>query len=203
MVIGHQAFPLWQTYILDDSFRTIWHWDFYLITVVNMFAPMLGCGGLVRTAPRKLVRLMMLSAIPYLSLMVISSVAVLNYLVTKKAAFLVTADQTDLSSIYISLKGHVNWIEALDQAHPLVHFFEFATGIVLSIVCLRTLNIALFSFCLCLIMGPLLVRYGWECSFVRLCRYVPFALILFSMGLLGTNLLGAQGVFWPFLSFHF
>ncbi len=204
--LGGFEISLWNAYALKHSFDVIWTWDFYGITLLNMFAPMLGCAQLAASKPVKLIRLLFLSTVPYLSLMVVCTLGILTYLLTRRAAFLVTGDATDAGWLYGYLpedQSRFSWADRLNSGHPLTHLIELSTGVILSILCLKTLNLALFGFAISLVLGYFLLKSGWDQPALRSLLFVPFGLIVGSMASLGMNLLGSQGVLLVFFIFHF
>lgn len=202
--LGSVNLTLWKAHLLKENFNSLWTWDFYLLTLLNMFAPILGCANLVITSPRRLVRLLFLSSVPYLSLMVVCFFGVLTYLITRRASFLVTADQDDSANLYTSSseRPRMAFVESLNSGHWLVHAVELASGAAFSIFSIWNLNIVFFGFSLSLLMGSVLVKSCWN-KRVKFAVSFPFVLIMAGMGLLGGNLLSAQGVFCPLLLFHF
>ncbi len=47
-----------------------------------------------------------------------------------------------------------------------------------SIICLKTLNIALFSFSVSLVLGHFVLKYGWDNKILKPLMYLPFGMIL-------------------------
>jgi hypothetical protein len=93
-------------------------------------------------------------------------------------------------------------VDSINSGHWLVHATELVLGVALAVFCLRQLNVPLFGFSLCLLMGSVLVRSGWNTG-IRLAVSFPFVLIMGGMGLLGANLFTAQGALFPLMLFHF
>lgn len=206
LAIGGTDIKLWDVYIMGENFNAIWTWDFYTITLLNMLAPILGTMRFVISKPLKLIRLFFLSAVPYLSLMVVSTIGIFTYLLTRKAGWSVTGDTSAEEGIYsYNMKRHGRhiWAEKLNSTHRSVHVIELTLGLFLSFICLKTLNLALFSFSISLVLGYLVLKYGWDNKILKPLMYVPFGLILSAMGFLGLNLIGIQGVFFLFFIFHF
>jgi len=161
--IGATNVTVWKAHLLRESFQPLWSWDFYLITLINMFAPVLGCAGLILSV--------------------------------------VTGDAYDSGTSDVD-GPHLTFMDRVNAGHWLVQAIELLPGAGLSFYCLLNLNVALFGFALSLLMGSVLVRSGWSKG-IKLAVSFPFALIVGGMGLLGANLLAAQGVLLPLLIFHF
>ena len=171
-----------------------------------MFAPILGTIRFIISKPLKLIRLFFLSAVPYLSLMVVCTIGIFTYLLTRKAGWSVTGDTSEEEGIYsynLERQSRYTWAERLNSTHRAVHVMELSLGLLLSIICLKTLNLALFSFSISLVLGYFILKYGWDNKILKPLMYLPFGMILFAMGFLGLNLVGVQGVFLMFFVFHF
>lgn len=177
--------------IMKGNFGALWEWDFYLLTLAMMFAPVLGCIRLVFSHPIKLIRLLFLSAVPYLSLMIVCAAGILNYIATGKAAFPVTGDKKE------------NTPPGFHCNHRAIYIIELTVGLFFSYLCIKTLNLSLLAFSLSLMLGYFLNRYGWDNKWLKVVLYGPFALVLISVVLTGANLMGVQGVFLLFFGLHF
>ncbi|OGW12631.1 MAG: hypothetical protein A3G93_13330 [Nitrospinae bacterium RIFCSPLOWO2_12_FULL_45_22] len=171
-----------------------------------MFAPVLGCFHLILSHPIKVIRLLFLSTVPYLSLMVVCVTGVLSYILTGKAAFLVTGEKGGGDTFYNYAEGSggkTSWLERLNFEHGSVRITELILGVFLTYICLRTFNLALLAFSLSLVLGYFLFICEWENKILTPLVYLPFLLIVFGIGLLGFNLMGAQGIFLLFFPIHF
>ena len=171
-----------------------------------MFAPVLGCTKLILSYPIKVIRLLFLSTVPYLSLMVVCVIGILTYILTGKAAFLVTGDKGGDTALYDnSGEGGEkrSWLEGLNYKHRLVRIIELILGLLFTYVCLRTFNLCILAFSLSLVLGYFIYNYGWENKILSYLIYLPFLFIVSSMVLLGSNLMGMQGIFLFFFAIHF
>lgn len=200
-----QQLNIGSAYLLKESFNSIWNWDFYVITLLMIFAPVLGCFKLILSHPIKIIRLLFLSTVPFLSTMVICVIGILTYLLTGKAAFLVTGNKNEESAIYNYQNPYkkASWLERLDYSHKAVHILELLLGVVFIYLCARTFNLALLAFSLSLTLGYFLNKHGWENKLLKPLFYLPFGLIIFSMVFLGLNLISVQGLFIFFFPIHF
>ena len=189
----------------NGHFRSLWTWDFCVITVVSTFAPVIGSVVLLAKYPLRGIKMLLLSAVPYLSLLVLSAVATLAYLVSRKAVFLVTGDRGGLNP--------QNFPQGFSPDSPLAtrlgaedrttRVIEYLLGAVLIVACVLSINLTLLAFALSILLGPLLSRANWESTLLRPFLYVPCALIGAGLVLAGTNLLPAQGSFMCLFPFHF
>jgi cellulose synthase/poly-beta-1,6-N-acetylglucosamine synthase-like glycosyltransferase len=197
---------LWTTYPLSEGFHSIWTWDFYTVTILMMFAPILGC---IRTAvshPWKTIRLLFLSCVPYLSLMIVSTVGILTFLLNRKVEWAVTGDKqgtlvTDDSAR--RSKSLISWISSLNSTHRVIFGAELLLGLFFTYGCLRTLNFGLLTFSLPLLLGPFVYKYGWDNKVLSYMAPLPFFILVVAMSMLGFNLWGLQGVFMFIFPVHF
>ena len=193
-------------YFLKESFNFIWNWDFYIVTLLMIFAPVLGCFKLILSHPIKVIRLLFLSTVPYLSLMLVCVIGILNYILTGKAAFLVTGDKGGEASLYSYSdrdREKSSWLEGLNYKHRIVRITELIFGLSFTYLCIRTFNLSLLAFSLSLVLGYFIYNYGWENKILSRLVYLPFLFIVSAMVFLGFNLLGVQGIFLFFFPIHF
>ncbi|MCB0643078.1 MAG: glycosyltransferase [Phaeodactylibacter sp.] len=200
------------TYTLAAGFQTIYSWDFYLITLMTFFAPVLCFIVALAAKPLKLFRFLTHSTALYAALSPLSSIGVITYMISGKAIFLVTGDtkQAKASTAAASSgKAVTNWRDQVRQflhkSHPdhrVVQGFEIATAVIFGIMCLITFQISFLGLCLAFLLLPLMHHAGWQHPLVRFAVYVPFALILLGVGLSFLSMAGMQSVFFGY-GFHF
>jgi cellulose synthase/poly-beta-1,6-N-acetylglucosamine synthase-like glycosyltransferase len=204
-VLGSEV-HLWTTYPLSEGFHSIWTWDFYAVTILMMFAPVLGCLRIAVSQPWKTLRLLSLSCVAYLSLMVVSAVGVLTFFLTRKAEWAVTGDRSGAPVADGYAEGSeagVSWLDGLNSTHGLVFGIELLLGLLFTYGCLRTLNLGLLAFSLPLLLGPFVYKYGWDNKALAFLAPFPFLVLVIAMGTLGLNLWGLQGAFLFFFPVHF
>ena len=200
---------IWPIYVLPEGFSTIYTWDFFAITMMTFFAPVL-CFivGFIRT-PFKLIKFISHSTAMYAALGPLSSIGVLAYLISGKAIFLVTGDKNQqsikgaASNISGSLAG--GWKKFLNRSHPdtfPVQIIEISIGLLFALACVLMFQISFFGLCLAFMFMPLLHRIGWEYKMMRTLAHLPFIFILIGILLAGANLFGMQTVFFGY-GFHF
>lgn len=184
---------------------SLWSRDFYWMTVACTVAPVLGAIGTAWQWPVRGGRMLLLSAVPYLSLMVVATGAVLAYLVSKRAVFLVTGDRWGAESHnwprgFSPSAGVPERIGSEDRSTQLV---EIAAGLLLSWMCLVTANLTLLGLALGMGLGPVLLRTRWEARWLRPFLYLPFAMVWVGL-ILGTPMaLAGQGAYASVFIFHF
>jgi hypothetical protein len=79
---------------------------------------------------------------------------------------------------------------------------EILLGAALSAALLLTLNTALMVYALSILLGPVLLKARWENGVLAAVLPLPYLLLIGSMGALGANLWGMQGIFYMFFPFH-
>lgn len=204
------AFPV---YALSEGFESIYTLDFFLITLMTFFAPVL-CFivGLIRT-PKKLLHFISHSTAVYAALGPLSSLGVITYLISGKAVFLVTGDK-DQTGTNIEELGHSNtfstklkysWKQLLEKSHPdnkIIQGLEITIGVVFAIACIKMFQISFLGLCLAFIFMPLFHKIGWESKFTRAMAHLPFFFILLGVCLATVSLFGLQTIFFGY-GFHF
>jgi len=197
---------------LDPDFQVIYGWDFYLITLMTFFAPVLSFIVALAGQPRKLFRFLSHSTAMYAALTPLSSIGVLAYFVSGKAFFLVTGDQQQAEHTAVREKSEgwfggirSGWQQFLAKSHPdtrLVQGFEILTGLGFGIASLVMFQISFMGLCLAFLLLPLMHHMKWENRIVRGLVYVPFALIMLGVLLSGFSVFGMKSVFFGY-GFHF
>lgn len=193
---------------LDPGFGIIFSWDFFLITLLTFFGPVLCFILALAPKPRQLFRFLSHSTALYAALSPLSSLGVVAYFFSGEATFLVTGDKKQSGDQAASAKrpGFRAQLQQLVQkSHPdqrLVQGFEIGTGVFFGILCLLTFQISFFGLCLAFIMLPVMHHLGWESKLVRAMVYLPFVLILIGLGVAGMSMVGMQAVFFGY-GFHF
>jgi cellulose synthase/poly-beta-1,6-N-acetylglucosamine synthase-like glycosyltransferase len=209
-VIGGAEFLL-PIMTLDPDFQVIYGWDFYLITLMTFFAPVLSFVVALATQPGKLFRFLSHSTAMYAALTPLSSIGVLAYFISGKAFFLVTGDQKQTEHLsqaksegwFAGIRS--GWQQFLAKSHPdtrLVQGFEIATGLLFGIASLVMFQISFMGLCLAFLLLPLMHHLKWENRLVRGLVYVPFALIMLGVLLSGFSVFGMKAVFFGY-GFHF
>lgn len=199
-------------YALSAGFESIYTIDFFIITLMTFFAPVL-CFiiGLAKT-PLKLMKFISHSTAVYAALGPLSSLGVITYLISGKAIFLVTGDKNQSGSKQITEKAsrnplsfHKSWRKFIERSHPdsiFVQLIEVLIGIVFAIACVKMFQISFLGLCLAFILMPVLHRIGWESSLTRTLAHLPFFFIILGVCLATVSLFGLQTVFFGY-GFHF
>jgi hypothetical protein len=197
--------------VLDDQFGTIYSADFFVITMLTFFAPVLCFILAMAHKPRKLFRFLSHSTALYAALGPLSSIGVITYMISGKAIFLVTGDtkqkEHNPKSGSLGFLGRLRteWQKFITKSHPdtfLVQGFEILTGIIFAVVCVYMFQVSFFGLCLAFVLLPVMHYLGWNHKVVKPLIYVPFVLILIGVGLATMSLIGMQSVFFGY-GFHF
>lgn len=196
---------------LDTRFQVIYGWDFYLITLLTFFAPVLSFMVAMAGQPLRLFRFLSHSTALYAALTPLSSIGVLAYMISGKAVFLVTGDQkqsdhTDKAPSEISLQNlRGAWRQFLAKSHPdtrLVQGFEILVGLAFGVASLMMFQISFLGLCLAFVLLPLMHHMKWDNRLVKSLVYVPFVLIMLGVLLSGFSVFGMKAVFFGY-GFHF
>lgn len=198
-------------FALHDGFEAIYTIDFFTITLMTFFAPVLCFVVAMYQKPMKLFRFISHSTAVYAALGVLSSIGVLSFLISRKAIFLVTGDVNQnghasvpkTTGILMVIKQH--WRQFIDKSHPdsyLVQGTEIFFGLLFAIVCIAMFQISFFGLCLAFILLPMLHHFGWKHKYLRALVHLPFLFIMLGIFLSGLNLFGIQAVFFGY-GFHF
>ncbi|MEI2750534.1 MAG: glycosyltransferase family 2 protein [Ferruginibacter sp.] len=196
---------------LDTRFSMINTPDFYAITILTFFAPVLCFIMAMRKTPVRLFRFLAHSTALYAALSILSAVGVITYLISGKAIFLVTGDknqsgkQSMLPNASIIMQFKNGYQQFIQKSHPdsfTVQALEIIVGIVFLIAGLKMMQISFFGLCLGFLMLPVLHHTGWERRWMRPLVYLPFVFILGGVLLSSLSIMGMQSVFFGY-GFHF
>lgn len=201
VTFGDSTYNIMPAYFLEPRFRSIWTWDFYIITLIGMFSPIFCYFRRICAQPRRIIRLLFKSAVPYIALIHVTIISILRYLLTRKAVFISTGDKRTETSLARQGKGF-HGIQ-VDANHRWVFHAEWISGAALTYLSLMTMNFALLTISAALMLSPLIARLGWENRFVSIATYIPLFFVLLAFGSTGLGFLGIQGFSIYFLAFHF
>ena len=194
-------YELIPAYHLEPIFRDLFTLDFYIITLIGMFAPIFPYVGAAFVRPRQVFGLLFKSTIPYISLISVSTCALVLYLLTRKAVFVVTGDKTSILQMEHSKAS--GFLDRLNANHPLVMGMEFGLGLILTYLAVMTMNFALLGISICLLLSYVVFHVGWENRLLRKVMFLPLSLVLLVFLSMGFDIVGLQGVSLFFLAVHF
>lgn len=196
---------------LDKGFSLIYSWDFFLITILTFFSPVLCFIIAMRKTPLKLIRFLSFSTALYAALSILSSIGVIAYILSGKAIFLVTGDKKQQAEKYYGLRKNFfasikdKYRQLINKSHPdsyIVQTLEVALGIIFLIAGIKTMQISFFGLCFAFMLLPVLHHYGWDKWVSRVLVHLPFLLILLGVLISGLSIFGMQSVFFGY-GFHF
>ncbi|MFH1653465.1 MAG: glycosyltransferase family 2 protein [Pseudomonadota bacterium] len=174
-----KTLKLWPVWMMDPRFGITWSWDFLVVTLISMFSPVFGFMlQMLPFRPKKFLGFMAKSTAAYVSLMVATFMATVDYLIHGKALFLVTGD----SSLK---KNGVNF----------AMLFELIFASILVLVGILTVNIGLLAVAMAFLLGPLIYKFGWEKKWLRPILYVPLILMIMMFAMVAYSMVNVQGVF--------
>ncbi len=191
------------TLAMPLEMNILYTWDFFAITVLTLFAPIL-CFIIEHwRTPVKLFRFLAHSTALYAALNPLTALCVLGYMLTGKARFLVTGDKSDVEQVAKTPgRGLYKFFcETLPDSRG-VRSFEITAGLLFLAVSVVTFQIAFFGLAIGFILHPLLGRGSWSNGWLRRTGFAPFTLILLSVALGGSSFFAVQPMLFGF-GFHF
>jgi cellulose synthase/poly-beta-1,6-N-acetylglucosamine synthase-like glycosyltransferase len=202
------VFPITE---LHTNFSLIYKWDFFLITILTFFSPVLCFIIAMRKTPLKLIRFLSFSTALYAALSILSSIGVIAYILSGKAIFLVTGDKKQQVEKYSDKRKNIfsllknKYRQLINKSHPdswAVQFLEISLGLIFLVAGIKTMQIPFFGLCLAFILLPLLHYYGWDKKISRVLVHLPFLLIILGVLFTSLSFFGMQSVFFGY-GFHF
>jgi cellulose synthase/poly-beta-1,6-N-acetylglucosamine synthase-like glycosyltransferase len=194
---------------LEKGFEVIFHADFYLITLLTFFAPVLCFIIGLAHKPLQLFRFLCHSTSLYAALGPLSAVGIFTFLFSRKAVFLVTGDKQKSSSqkttSSFSKRMRRSWKDLMNKSHPdhlAIQGFEVLVGLSLAVLCVYLFQISFLGLCLAFIFLPLMHHLGWKHPVMRVAVFLPFILILSGLSLGAMSAFGVATVFFGY-GFHF
>ena len=181
------------------AFDVLHRWDVYLITVATIASPVLSFIIELWRQPVRLVRFLVHSTALYATLAPLSTVAIIGYMTTRQANFLVTGDRSGADDALLrtgdSSPGRVRqFLPTTDPDSSAVRALEVLAGVVLAVGAILTLQFALLG----LVFGYILLvyghRHGWDARGIRKLSSAPTLGICTSTLLTTTSLIGLQPV---------
>jgi hypothetical protein len=155
-------------YLLHIRYHIFWSWDFYLLMLASLAAPILPAMIELRRSPRLLWRYLAASHWLFLASMVADTAALLVWLATGRAVFRGT---NDAESSAAGKRGyHPN--------HALVWAAELLASGLFFYLGWRTKNLWFWSPGAALLSSPLVARWGMESRLMRSVVSVPLVLTL-------------------------
>lgn len=191
---------------LPSQFLPLYSWDFFLITSATILAPVLTFIIEMARTPIRLVRFLAQSTALYATLAPLSAIAVVGYLTTRQARFLVTGDTGRGSSSEAERSGvRARLYRFLAETHPDsrgVRGFEVVVGIALFFAALASLQVAMAGIAIGYLIAARMHTHGWMPRGLKRVSWLPAATIVAGFLGGGLGLTGVQAVMMGY-GFHF
>ena len=195
---------LWRVFPLSNEFHSVWTWDFYLVTIAMILAPVSGALRQLLSHPWQTVKLLFMSSVPYLSMTLVSAVWALSYFVTRRVGWQATgeADYARTSSGG-EVERSTSVGSARGSANRNVLVLELLAGALLTFACLLTVNVGLLIFSLSLLLGPILYSVRWDNTALAAVLPMPYLVLGLAMSSVGAGLWGLHGISYLLFPVHF
>ncbi|MFQ5589229.1 MAG: glycosyltransferase, partial [Nitrospiria bacterium] len=185
---------------LQAGFEAVYSLDFFAVTLLTLFAPILCFIIELGAKPLRLFRFLCRSTTIYAALGPLASLGVFSYLVTGKATFLVTGDKSN-ERVAVTGEKTEAWHQRLRKnlrkmfleshpSHVAVQLFEAFCGCAFATMAVFLANVSFLGLAIAFLLQPLMHRISWEHSMVQHVVYLPFLLIIGGIGLSVLGLLG-------------
>jgi len=217
LIMGHQqdvTFVISGTEIvlpmimLPDYFTKLYHWDFFLVTVITILAPVFCFILELHNQGRRLYTFLCHSTALYATLSPITTVAVFGYVLTGKARFLVTGDKDEGAVESDTNSSSGRWLKMIhffSETHPDhrgLRGAEFFVGLFFLCIAIISFQIAFIGLAIGFMLMPFMHRYGWDHAIAKVLVWVPFSLIIIGISMGGMGVLGIYPVMFGY-GFHF
>lgn len=208
VVSGHEfVLPI---RMMDARFASIQSFDFYLITLMTFFAPVLCFILAMRNRPLKMFKFLAHSTALYAALSILSAIGVIAYVFSGKAVFLVTGDKKQIHVGTSSSQGFFKKMREqlrvfVHQSHPdslIVQVLEILFATIFLLMGLMMMQVSFLGLCLAFALLPLLHKTGWKKGIMRPLTIMPFLLIIVGILFGSLSAFGMQSVFFGY-GFHF
>jgi cellulose synthase/poly-beta-1,6-N-acetylglucosamine synthase-like glycosyltransferase len=189
----------------DRAFGNLWTWDYYLATLLCSIGPILGFVGVIARYPLRGAKMLLVSGVPYLSLLVVVTASLVSYVASRRAVFLVTGDAwgIDPRQFPEGFSPTARIKERIEAEDSATRVAELAVGTFFCVFCVLTFNLTFLAFAVSLMLGPILLRVQWDTPLLRPVLVLPWLLICCGLFLGGMNVFAAQGAAFSVILFHF
>lgn len=158
--------------------QALWSWDFYLLTLLSILAPLIYQLPVLSRQPSSLFVYLFRSTSVFLAAVPDVVLAMFRWIASRRCAFVATGDRT-------AARGNAGRTSV---------GLAIAFGVVLTAAAVWLGNFALLTISLSFLLGPIFMRMRWERKFCRLLVLVPFCFFFFvfaSVPLVGLGVIGA------------
>lgn len=176
-----------------DATNVVYHFDFFLINLLILFAPSFCFVLELASRPFHLFRFLCYSSFLYGGLGPLSAIGVVAYIITRRATFFATGDRVvplgknglhiPTTSWYSRIKNYFQSLLLLSHPdHSAVGCLEMLTGLLMICSSFFAMPSTLFGLGIAFVLLPIAHRVGWENTIIQHLVFLPFTLI--SLGLL-------------------
>jgi len=166
--------------------RELWSWDFYLVTLITIIAPLFYQMNTLRRSPGRMLRYAAQSTAIFLSIIPALVWETVSYLLNRQVEFVPTGDSAT-SRIGGKSKREL---------------FSAGFGLLLFVFSLLTWNLALLTVALSFMLHPILLRIGWNSSGLRIATLLPFLFFISVFGSIPLLLIGTSGMLTVIMPAH-
>lgn len=193
---------------LPASFDALHRWDLYVVTLVTILSPVLAFALDLWRQPVRLVRFLVRSTALYATLAPLTAIAVVGYITTKKAQFIVTGDRGRAEEAAPQATGSPlarlrAFMETTNPDSRAMHRAEYAMAGILVLGAILTLQLALIGLGVGYAVATRMHRVGWSSRGMRKLTWAPALGITTSTMLSSASLVGVQPALFGMAIFHF
>ena len=193
---------------LPASFDALHRWDLYAVTLLTILSPVLAFALDLWRTPVKLARFLVRSTALYATLAPLTAIAVVGYITTKKAQFIVTGDRGANQDLVATAAGGPiarlrSFMETTNPDSRAMHRAEYAMAGILVLGAVLTLQLALIGLGVGYAVATRMHRVGWASRGMRKLTWAPALGITTSTMLSSASLVGVQPALFGMAIFHF
>lgn len=166
--------------------RELWTWDFYLLTIATILAPLFYQVKAFARSPGRMLRYAAHSTAVFLSIIPSLVWETVSYIANRRAEFRVTGDHRASAVTRCSRR----------------EWFSLGCGFVLLVFSLLAWNLALLTVALSFLLHPVLLRTEWDSARLRFAALLPFFFFLFVFGSIPLLLIGFSGMLTVIMPAH-
>ncbi len=185
---------------LPEAFDTLHRLDLYLVTVATIASPVLSFVFALWRQPVRLVAFLVNSTALYSTLAPLTALAVMGYVFTRRATFIVTGDREHAGAVPA---GSRPFWQTTDPDDPKVRRAEAGIAMVFVVGAVFTLQIALVGLGIGYLLMVHMHQVDWGSRSVRSLAVAPSAGIAASTIVGAGSLVGLQPVVFGLAMFHF
>jgi len=195
---------------LPEAFTALHRWDIYLVTLITIVSPLSSFILDLWRQPLRLARFLGQSTALYATLAPLTAMAIIGYLFTRRAQFIVTGDrgaaaskETQPDETATRRERLRHFLSTTDPDSDGVRRSELWIAVVVIVGAAMTYQIALVGIGVGYLLVSRMHRSGWDTWRNNPALYAPAAGIAGSTVLGASSLVGFQPAFFGLSMFHF